>query len=83
LITVVHVCTDVHCIPKSEHNYCTFTLGLLHESHLDVVVNELNSVSGKWESLEKQLGMDKLRSYIYMWRSVYWGNNCKQYMERF
>jgi len=27
------------------------------------VVNELKSVSGKWESLEKQLGMDKLGYY--------------------
>ena len=42
---------------QSEHNYCIFTLGLLHKSHLDVVVNELATITGKCESLGKQLGM--------------------------
>ena len=51
------MCTDVHCIPKSEHNCRTFTLGLLHESHLDVVVNELATMSGKWERLGEQFGI--------------------------
>ena len=41
------MCTDVHCIP----------LGLLHESHLDVVVKELATISGKWESLGEQFGI--------------------------
>ena len=49
-----------HCSAAAafKANVYVFTLGLLHESHLDVIANELSTVNTKWEKLGEQLGMD-------------------------
>ena len=38
--------------------YLHFTLGLLRESDLDTLVEEMNSVSTKWESIGRELFFD-------------------------
>lgn len=43
---------------QMSNDYCTFTLGLLHKSHLKTVVEELSTVRVKWQNFGKQLGMD-------------------------
>lgn len=53
---VVVVCTCAHCIPTT---YLHITLGLLHESDLDALVEEMSSVSTKWESIGQELGVYK------------------------
>ena len=55
LSVLLCMCVQMFITFLSEHNYCTFTLGVLHESHLDMVVNELTTISRKWEILGQQL----------------------------
>ena len=45
--------------------YLHFTLGRLRESDLDTLVEEMNSVSTKWESIRQGLGVSRYLTDIY------------------
>ena len=56
LITTNIVCTDVHCsITVILLLYLHFALGVLYESDLDVLVEDLSPVNSKWKEIGTEL----------------------------